>query len=80
MKVWAVMLRKRIVRSILVVSGILLAGALWQNIMIKNEVKNLNCPGQLINAGNQRMHILGDGSGSPTVLFTVGSGTPFKQG
>lgn len=54
----------------------LVIGMLWQNIMLYYESKEYNIQGQLIDVNNHKMHIFGTGNGSPTVVLTVGSGTP----
>ena len=55
---------------------ILVFGILWQHYMNRYEEEKYNPPGQLIKVNSHKMHIYAAGEGSPTVVFTVGSGTP----
>lgn len=68
--------KKRLFKSWIFLITVLFAGSMWQSIMLYYEAKDLQYPGQLIEVNNHRMHIYAKGSGSPTVVFTVGSGTP----
>lgn len=72
--------RKLFKKKLFIVLAIFLVllsiGTLWQHIMIYCEEKELNYPGQLIDVNNHKMHIYGEGNGAPTVVLTVGSGTP----
>lgn len=68
--------KKKASRFLAIFLLLLFTGTTWQNIMLNKEKKDFSCPGRLIDVNNHRMHIYGEGSGSPTVVFTVGSGTP----
>ena len=68
--------KKRLFKFLTIFFALLFIGTLWQNSMSYYEEKTLNYPGQLIDVNNHKMHIYGKGSDAPTVVFTVGSGTP----
>lgn len=68
--------KKKLFKFLTILFALLAIGTLWQNIMIYYEGKELKFPGQLIDVNNHKMHIYGEGNGSPTVVLTVGSGTP----
>ncbi|MBC2582438.1 alpha/beta fold hydrolase [Clostridium sp. DJ247] len=68
--------KKRLSKFLIIFFAILAIGTIWQNIMLYYEGKELNYPGQLIDVNNHKMHIFGKGNGSPTIVLTVGSGTP----
>ena len=68
--------KRRLFRVLALVLIILVIGILWQNNMSCYEKVEYNPPGQLIKVDSHKMHIYAAGEGSPTVVFTVGSGTP----
>lgn len=68
--------KKKLFKFLTIFLVLLSIGTLWQHIMIYYEEKGLNYPGQLIDVNNHKMHIYGEGNGTPTVVLTVGSGTP----
>lgn len=68
--------KKKLFKFIVIFFTFFVIGTLWQNTMVYYEGKKLNYPGQIIDVNNHKMHIYGEGNGSPTVVFTVGSGTP----
>lgn len=68
--------KRRLFRVLSLVLIILFIGILWQHTMSYCEEDEYNPPGQLIEVDNHNMHIYSAGEGSPTVIFTVGSGTP----
>jgi pimeloyl-ACP methyl ester carboxylesterase len=67
---------RKLVQLLTIVLVILVIGILWQNNMSKSEKGKYNPPGQLIEVDTHKMHIYASGEGSPTVVFTAGSGTP----
>jgi pimeloyl-ACP methyl ester carboxylesterase len=69
-------LKRRIFKLMILVLIILAMGILWQHTMSRYEKDKYNPPGQLIEVDNHKMHIYALGEGSPTVVFTSGSGTP----
>ncbi len=69
--------KKRLFKFLTIFLVFLSLGALWQHIMIYYEEKELNYPGKLVDVINHKMHIYGEGNGTLTVVFTVGSGTPY---
>ncbi|MGH4119513.1 alpha/beta fold hydrolase [Clostridium sp.] len=68
--------KRRIFRVIALILIILFIGTLWQHAMSEYEKEVYNPPGQLRKVDNHNMHIYVEGESSPTVVFTVGSGTP----
>ncbi len=68
--------KRRLFRVLALVLIILFSGILWQHTMSYYEEDKYNPPGQLIEVDSHNMHIYSAGEGSPTVVFTVGSGTP----
>ena len=68
--------KRRLVRVLALVLIILVSSILWQYKMSCYEIEEYNPPGQLIDVDRHKMHIYAAGQGSPTVVFTVGSGTP----
>lgn len=68
--------RKRIFRVLIIVFIILTVGISWQDNMSFSENKKYDPPGQLIEVNNHKIHIYAEGKGSPSVVFTTGSGTP----
>ena len=51
-------------------------GVIWQYGLGAYEKNHYSSPGQLIEVNTHKMHIYSKGEGSPTVIFTTGSGTP----
>lgn len=70
------LIKKRSFKFLSIFFVLLLIGVQWQNIMVYHEGRKLQYPGQLVEVNNHKMHIYSKGKGSPTVVFTVGSGTP----
>ncbi len=68
--------KKRAVKGLTIILVLLFLGALWQYVMCCYESKMYAPSGQLIDVKNHKMHIYAKGEGSPTVVLTVGSGTP----
>jgi len=68
--------KRRLFRVLALVLITLVSGILWQHNMSCYEKEEYNPPGQLIKVDSHKMHIYAAGAGSPTVVFTVGSGTP----
>ena len=68
--------KRKLFQLLILVLFILVMGILWQHIMSQYEKGKYNPPGQLIEIDNHKMHIYASGEGSPTVVFTAGSGTP----
>jgi len=67
---------KRIVKVLTIIIIVLALGILWQYGMSCYGSKSYTPPGKLIDVKNHKMHIYGEGEGRPTVVLTVGSGTP----
>lgn len=51
-------------------------GVIWQYFMSNYEKNQYDPPGKLIEVNNHKIHIYSKGNGTPTVVFTTGSGTP----
>lgn len=68
--------KRKLVQLLTLILFILVMGILWQHNMSQYEKGKYNPPGQLIEIDNHKMHIYASGEGSPTVVFTAGSGTP----
>ena len=68
--------KRRLFQLLTLVLLILAMGILWQHAMNQYEKDKYNPPGQLIEVDSHKMHIYALGEGSPTVVFTSGSGTP----
>ncbi|SHN83996.1 alpha/beta hydrolase [Desulfitobacterium chlororespirans] len=62
--------------TIVTVLGLLLAGFVYQLVSVKYEVKKYQPVGQMIEVEGHKMHIYAKGQGSPTVVMTVGLGSP----
>lgn len=77
-KLWTTTRRShtRIIRTIMAVFIMLSIGAIWQYLMSWNEANQYAPPGQQITVNKHKMHIFAKGEGSPTVVLTVGSGSP----
>ncbi|MFJ8246919.1 alpha/beta hydrolase [Peribacillus asahii] len=73
-------LMKRAFMSMVLLVGlivtILIGAYTYELIAAKREAKNYPPLGQLVDAGGYNLHILQQGSGSPTILFEGGSGAP----
>lgn len=68
--------RKKFFKVLIIFLLITIIGCVYQSIMVNYESEKYKNPGQLIKVYNHKMHIYGEGKGTPTVVFTVGSGTP----
>jgi pimeloyl-ACP methyl ester carboxylesterase len=68
--------RRKKIRVLIVILLLIGMGSLWQAVMIQLENGKSDYPGDLINISGHNMHIFRKGTGSPSVVFTVGSGTP----
>ena len=55
-----------------VVVALLALGALYQGIAVRRSRRQFPPPGQLIDAGGHRLHVICRGSGSPVVLLEAG--------
>ncbi|OPJ62338.1 alpha/beta fold hydrolase [Clostridium chromiireducens] len=66
----------RIKKVIIFIIMILLIGAVWQRIMVEKETNILSPHGEVFDINNHNMYIHSTGSGSNTVVFVAGSGTP----
>lgn len=64
----------RSVTALIVLLMILLAGSLYQFAAYKADIAKHLPPGRLIDIGGYRLHLLCNGTGSPTVLFEAGIG------
>lgn len=70
------LVRRKKIRLLIVIILLLIIGSIWQAIMVHLENRESVHPGDLINISGHDMHIFSKGAGSPSVVFTVGSGTP----
>ncbi|MTI70822.1 MAG: alpha/beta hydrolase [Firmicutes bacterium] len=68
--------RQNFLKILVTILLITIIGHVYQSIMVNYESKKYSNPGQLIEVYNHKMHIYSKGEGKPTVVFTVGSGTP----
>lgn len=68
--------KRKLFQLLIFVLFILVIGTLWQHYMSQYEMSKYNPPGQLIEIDTHKMHSYALGEGSPTVVFTAGSGTP----
>lgn len=68
--------KKTLIKVLIVIILITIIGCVYQNNMVYYESKKYKQPGKLIEVYNHKMHIYSEGKGTPTVVFTVGSGTP----
>jgi Predicted hydrolases or acyltransferases (alpha/beta hydrolase superfamily) len=66
----------RIIEVIIFIIIMLLAGTVWQRIMIEKEANILLPQGEVFNINNHNMYIHSTGSGKNTIVFVAGSGTP----
>ncbi len=60
--------------SVAVLLMVPLAGAVYQFIEYKADINKHPAPGKLIDIGGYRLHLLCNGTGSPTVIFEAGIG------
>ncbi|MTI68095.1 MAG: hypothetical protein FH753_16055 [Firmicutes bacterium] len=68
--------RKKFYKVLIISLLIIIIGYVYQCIMVHYETEKYKIPGQLIKIYNDKMHIYSEGDGTPTLVFTVGSGTP----
>ena len=68
--------RRKLFRVLAPILTMLVIGIVWQHNMSYYEEEECIPLGQLIKVDSHKMHIYVEGEGSPTVVFTVGSGTP----
>src|SRR5919109_919215 len=61
-------------RSLVLIIGLLLVGAIYESLAEASDTKTYPPPGQLVNVGGHRLHINCTGSGSPTVVIEAGLG------
>lgn len=57
-------------------AALLLAGIIWEAVMVSAERKNLSEPGAYADLGTYRAHYYSQGSGGIAFVFIAGSGTP----
>lgn len=57
-------------------AALLLAGIIWEAVMVSAERKNLSEPGAYADLGTYRAHYYSKGSGGTAFVFITGSGTP----
>jgi pimeloyl-ACP methyl ester carboxylesterase len=69
-------INKNIFKFLIIAFVIICSGAIWQYVMSNYEKNKYDPPGELIEVNKHRIHIYAKGEGSPTVVFTTGSGTP----
>ena len=67
-------------RIVLFLLGLLAASTVYHQIRKRIEIKKNPAPGEMITVGDSRMHIYGEGEGSPAILFTCGNGMGFTLG
>jgi pimeloyl-ACP methyl ester carboxylesterase len=68
--------RKPFTKVSIIILLITIIGSIYQSSMVQYECKKYKKPGQFIDVYNNKMHLYSEGEGTPTVVFTVGSGTP----
>ena len=61
---------------LLIIILLVLLSAIYHTIMTKNENKKYKPPGKLVDIDGHKMHIIGNGDGTPTIVMTCGSGAP----
>ena len=70
-------LRSKVRRALLISSGVLLAlplsGALYQTLTVRREAARFPPPGQLVDIGGRRLHLICIGQGEPAVIFEPGA-------
>ncbi len=66
----------KISKAVVIIFLLIATGTSYQKAMLDQENKLYKSPGKLIDVHNHKMHVYSEGIGSPTVIFTVGSGTP----
>src|SRR5436190_4680532 len=55
-----------------VLAFVLAVGALYQHIGARRSARRFTSPGELVDIGGQRLHVVRAGAGGPTVLFEAG--------
>ena len=66
--------RKRILRVVVVIAALLLAGAIYQILSSAADERANPPPGTLVDMGGYRLHLYCTGQGSPTVVLVGGAG------
>ncbi|NKI20356.1 alpha/beta hydrolase [Paenibacillus dendritiformis] len=64
------------VKLLIIVIILLIIGGIWQNVMMKIELRKYSPKGQLYHINSHNIHLYGVGQGRSTVVFIAGSGTP----
>lgn len=68
--------KRRIFKFFVIAFVTIFIGVMWQYFMSNYEKNLYEPPGKLIEVNNHKIHIYSKGKGTPTVVFTTGSGTP----
>lgn len=68
--------RKKQILIILLISIPLLAGMIWQNIMVTIEQDKCKTEGEFVDTGSYKAHCYVKGDGDTVTVFVAGSGTP----
>lgn len=68
--------RKKQILIILLISIPLLAGMIWQNIMVTIEQDKCKTEGEFVDTGSYKAHCYAKGDGDTVTVFVAGSGTP----
>jgi pimeloyl-ACP methyl ester carboxylesterase len=65
--------RRALLVSICVFLALLSSGALYQTLCVRREAARFPPPGQLVDIGGRRLHLLCIGQGEPVVIFEPGA-------
>ena len=66
---YAARLRKILLIAVIGVVLLAAAGAVYQSISVRRESERFHPPGQLVDLGGRRLHLICIGAGEPTVVF-----------
>lgn len=61
---------------VVVAGGLLSAGIVYEQLSRRRDARRFPPPGELVDVGGRRLHVLCKGSGCPTVVIEQGAGGP----
>lgn len=67
-------------KLVLILLGLLASSTAYHQVRRAIETKQNQPPGDMIRVGDGRMHIYGEGQGSPAIIFSCGNGMGFSLG
>lgn len=70
------LLRGSMICMIVATLLIIVAGVLYEKVGLHLDMKRYNVPGKMVEINGHDMHVFAEGSGSSTIVFVSGFGTP----